>query len=330
MIRFFKNNQFGGLVGTLLFLTGLALLLWFFSIPSSTEPVHFPIALWIVEGMTSLMGEGSRSEFFIVLAFILLQSTLFGIMAERTQLLYKNTWLPVLFFGFFQLIFPAQLRMNGELLANTFLVLAVLAVFMAQGKERALPALMNAGLCTGIAFLFAPATMLFIPVFLLGILLFKPLRGLDLLQYLLGIVYPVLIAFSVFYFADMDAEIKAYTEGTYFKAGEGQIWSNPYFLGFSIGMGLLFLVIFVRMQQNFFRNTIRVRKFQQFLFFYFLIALLYAMIGAQSIETGIGILALPLSIFLSYYFLPDKRQWLQEVVFFLILFSVFLLHRPLF
>jgi len=289
-----------------------------------------PFALWMQQGLMELFGESSRGPSIIALFLILLQSILFGALAERNQLLYKNTWLPILFFALFNLVFPAQLNLSAELMANTFLVLAVMAMFQAQGKVFALPALMNAGILCGLAFLFAPSTFLFIPVFLFGIMLFKQVRSLDFLQYLTGYGIVIFLTITVLYLLNMEAVVANYWSIDFLHPGDGAIWREPYFLGFTVFLLLILIPTFFRVQQNFYKNTVRVRKLQQFILVYFVFAILYILLGAQSAKTAMGILALPLSVYFTYHYLPEKRKFLKDVSFFLLLFAILLQHWPMF
>lgn len=330
MIRFLKNNQFTTLLLVLGLLLGLGFLLYGLDpiVIPLLEPT--PLTKWTQEFLERLFGGTQTAVFGIVILLIILQSLLFGLLAERHQLLYKNTWLPVLFFGLFNMVFPEQLTLHPELLANTFLVLAVIAIFQAQGKEKAMPALVNAGILGGIAFLFAPGTFLIIPVFIVGIMFFKPLTGLDIFQYLTGYGLVLFFSATFMYLIGRENVVHVYFNSTWLSPGSSEVWRDPYFLVF---MGLLVFILiptFFLLQQNFFRNTVRVRKLQQYLLVYLFFTVLYAFFGIQPIENAMSILALPLSVFLTYFFLSDKRKWVREFIFVLFLFAIFLQHVHLF
>lgn len=330
MIRYLKNNQLGSLLFILGFLGAWGALLINLSGVSETQEKIAPFALWMQQGLVELFGETSQGPAAVALLLILLQSILFGALAERNQLLYKNTWLPILFFALFNLVFPAQLNLSAELMANTFLVLAVMAMFQSQGKEFALPALMNAGILCGLAFLFAPSTFLFIPVFMLGILLFKQVRVLDFLQYLTGYMLVIFLTITVLYMLNMETVVFDYWAINFLHPGDGSIWQEPYFLGFSLFILVILVPSLFRVQQNFYKNTVRVRKLQQFILVYFLFAMLYILLGAQSAKTAMGILALPLSVYFTYHYLPEKRKFIKDLSFFLLLFAILMQHWPLF
>ncbi|MBI1221948.1 MAG: hypothetical protein GC180_05025 [Bacteroidetes bacterium] len=326
MIRLLKNYQFISLLLSVATLFAIGTFLWLLHAPVEPDKGESPFSLWMNEGILQLFGPDSFSGFVVLLVLVIIQSILFGALAERTQLLYKNTWLPILFFGLFNLVFPEQLRFNPELLANVFLVLAVVSMFQAQGKERALPALLNSGILCGVSFLFAPSTFLFIPVFVIGIVMFKQVRALDIFQYLFGYFLVLFTGVTVTYLLGMQEVPAAYLRLPYLHTGTFKIWKNPNFAGMMALMALVLIPTLLRLQQNFYKNTIRVRKLQQFILLYFIFSLGYVVFGAQHIQTAIGITALPLSVYFTYYFLSDKRKWLRELVFLVLLMLVILQH----
>ncbi len=330
MIRYLKNNQLGSLLFILGFILAWGFLLINLSpVPAIQEGIA-PFSLWVQQGLFGFFVAPSYGPSLVALGLILLQSILFGVLAERNQLLYKNTWLPILFFALFNLVFKMQLSLSAELMANTFLVLAVMAMFQAQGKERALPAILNSGMLCGMAFLFAPSTFLFIPVFLFGIMLFKQVRVLDFLQYLTGYGLVIFLTITILYMLNLEAVVANYWAINFLHPGDGTIWREPYFLGFTVFLLLILIPTLFRVQQNFYKNTVRVRKLQQFILVYFVFAILYIFLGAQSAKTAMGILALPLSVYFTYHYLPGNRKFLKDISFFVLLFAILLQHWPLF
>lgn len=330
MIRYLKNNQLGSLLFILSFAaSGGVIFINLNGTPAVQQDIA-PFAQWMQQGLAALFGEESNGASIIALVLILLQSILFGALAERTQLLYKNTWLPILFFALFNLVFPAQLQLTAELMANTFLVLAVMSIFQAQGKEFALPALMNAGILCGMAFLFAPSTFLFFPVFILGIVLFKQVRLLDFLQFFTGYFIVLFLSVTVLYLLGLESVVEEYMALSFMHPGDGAIWREPYFAGLGVFLLIILVPTLFRVQQNFYKNTVRVRKLQQFILAYFIFAVIYSILGAQSAKTAMSVLALPLSVYFTYHFLPEKRKFLKDVSFFLLLFAILLQHLSLF
>ena len=69
------------------------------------------------------------------------------------------------------------------------------------------------------------------------------------------------------------------------------------------------------MANNFFRNIIRTRNYQQVLLGLLFVSLLpWVIFGSVRHEVMLFI-AVPLAVFLGYYFLAAKRLWLMELVF---------------
>lgn len=327
MIRLLRNNNILSLVAIVSFLIGMATVMHAIG-PISTRPIKAtPLAAFLIDLVAI---EGTNRSFLMALLLIIVQSVLFGILAERNQLLYKSTYLPALFYGLFSICYPEQLRLNPELIASTFLLLAVTFLFSFQGVRQALPALFNAGVIGAMAFLISPSTILFLPVFLSGILSLKPARVIDFIQFLAGYILLVFFCFTWLKWEGDAKVIDAYLTHFNFTANLGGDWLdwNVLFLGALIGITLI--PTFFRLQQNFFRNTIRARKLQGFLLVYLIFGLAYSVFGAASVHTSGTVLALPLSIFFTYYFLSDKRRLLRESIFLIFLFAIIAQHLSIF
>lgn len=323
MIRLFKNNTFFTLIAVGLVLTCLGILLHYAGNmpPRVSNPT--PLAHLFIEFLAT---EGSAADFYWALGLILIQSILFGLIAEKNQLLYKNTYLPALFYGLISMLFPEQLELNPELIASFFLLIAVLSLFSTQGQRQALPALINAGFLGGLAFLISPSTVIYVPVFFVGIFYLKPSRAIDFAQFLFGYLITLFTGFTLLYGLGASDIIQAYLDFPIWQNGTAVVWTNVNFV-YLISLLLLVLVpTFFRLQQNFFRNTVRVRKLQGFLVVYLIFSVPYALFGSHTIQTAASVMALPASVFFTYFFLPDKRKWLYEFIFLLILFGLLAQH----
>lgn len=250
---------------------------------------------------------------------ILVEAIMAAVLTQKYQLLYKATWLPLFFFGMVSFLFPVQLAMLPSHLATLFILLSINSLFQAQGKEHTLPELFSAGFFLGIAGLFQNQSLLFIPTLFIGIFSFKPSRVLDYLQFLTGVIMP-LYFYGVLAFLQpalpglIQHDLKPMISMEWRPMGEEL--SALLVLGFTL---VFLLFVFIRLQQNFFRNTVKVRKYQQFMLVYFLNAAFLVAFSPQPLNQNIPFLAGPMSVYLTYYFLPDKRKYLKEFMFILML-----------
>jgi len=176
----------------------------------------------------------------------------------------------------------------------------------------------------GISSFFAPEIILFLPVIIFGMYAFKPGRVLDILQLILGLTLPWYFLINLNFVFDWNLALLGYLNQSLLAATLPDWLSDWNTLIFFSLLSLLFIYILLQVQQNFFRNTIRVRKYQQFIFMYFISSLILSIISRRPFEETLVYLAAPLAVYLSYYFLSDKRRFLREAIFYLVVLGLFM------
>ncbi len=298
-------------------LTGFFWAMWL-SLESRNAAFIYPIPDLLLSWSTGYKSLAAFSSF----GLILIQAITFGFFIQRYDVLYKSTWLPTLFFGFFCLVFREQLSISSSLVANLFLILSFNFLFRAHGKERALPEILNTGMALGLATLFDPQVIFFLPVTVFGMYAFKPGRPLDILQLLLGITLPWYFLAALNYAFDWGLSLQVYWQQRIAQFIAPDWSSDTNKLIFFGLLAVLFGYIFLQVQQSFFRNTIRVRKYQQFMLLYFLSSLIVGLISTKPFAQTLIYLAAPLSVYMSFYFLTDKKKYFREFVFYLFLAGI--------
>jgi hypothetical protein len=84
----------------------------------------------------------------------------------------------------------------------------------------------------------------------------------------------------------------------------------------------IFILSLLKMQANFYKNVIKTRGYQQVLFFFLLTAILCFLLANKSGFFTLTILSIPLTFFISYYFLSVQKNWWSEVLFLALIISV--------
>jgi hypothetical protein len=85
---------------------------------------------------------------------------------------------------------------------------------------------------------------------------------------------------------------------------------------------VILVLCFFKLQQNFFRSYVQVRKSFQLLFIVFLMAGLTFYVKAAFQLDHFLLCAVPAAVFFSYYFLYAKGRWFYEVLFGLMLIGI--------
>jgi hypothetical protein len=319
LIQLFKNNHAQAILATLAFLAGMALLVFQVS-AESAEHIMYPAGQWLKKAKDAFFYGKNHGEALVSSCLIIVQALYFGYIMCRHDILHKNTYLPAVFFGLFNMLFPEQLKLTSQLAGNGFMVLAIGNIFSIQGKEKALPGIMNAGMFMGLAVLFIPQMLVFIPLFLVALFLFKPLRSVDFFQFLTGVLLPVYLLGMLLFFLGYEVDTAAYFKQNIFDTHFDVLTGDNSFILFFLGfLALILLMVFVRLQQNFYKNTVKMRKYQQFMLAYFFFSVLSLIFSPQPFQQNFTFVAAPLGVFLSYYFLSGKKRWAKEAVFLLLL-----------
>lgn len=289
-------------------------LIFFFTGISKEPELFYPI-----DGFLNQFMQNGGTE-VVLFVFVVLESLYFGWLVQKYQLLYKTTWLPSLFFGIFSLLFPVNMNMLPAHLSGMFLLFSVNSLFKAQGKERTLPEVFSSGFFLGMAILAEPQALVFLFTLMFGMFIFKPSRILDYLQLLAGIAMPLYFYGIVAFLLPEVPALQSYLSLPLLVMEWrplGTDWNSLITAAFGL---LILFFVFIRLQQNFFKNTVKVRKYQQFMLVYFLSSVFVVTFSPQPVFQNIIYLAGPISIYLAYYFLSDKRKVLREVVFIAMLF----------
>jgi hypothetical protein len=88
-----------------------------------------------------------------------------------------------------------------------------------------------------------------------------------------------------------------------------------------IPMVLILVVSFNKLRENFYKNVLQVRKAQQLLIFSIIITAGSFYIKPTFSINHFILLAAPIAVFLSYYFLVAKKHWVSEGLILLMIIS---------
>jgi len=83
-------------------------------------------------------------------------------------------------------------------------------------------------------------------------------------------------------------------------------------------VSLILVLCFIKLQQNYYKSYVQIRKTFQLLFVVFLVAVLTFYVRAAFQVSHFLLCAVPAAIFFSYYFLHARRRWFYETLFLLL------------
>lgn len=236
-------------------------------------------------------------------------------------LLFKNTLLPSLVFVIITGIFPTFYTMDAAILI-IFLQLALFITLIKlfksnQGTQKCF----DAGIIVAVASLFYFPAIAWLMLVWFSLIIFRPFVWREWVSTILGVI--MLYLFLAFYYFWMNRwddflEVWSPLKGTFWEINVFPRKSDylPLF-----PMVLILIIAFNKLFENFYKNVLLVRKTQQIMVASILItAFSYYIKPSFSINHFI-LLAAPMTLFLSYYFLVAKKVWMAEGLLWLMVVS---------
>ncbi len=258
---------------------------------------------------------------FITSLIIFIQSLLFNQIISKYNLFNKTTFLPALMFVLLCSYSPTFLAFTPLLFCN-FLILWLLDKILSMYKSiNTMRTTFDMGL------IIALGTMLYFPfwptIFIawVSLSLFKSFAWREWICVLFGFIAPFIIL-GTYYYVNHSMEM-------FFQIWLPFKFKSEIKLNFSaqqyftlIPIALVLLVSLNTAREKYFKHVIQVRKSQQILVF-LLILFMFSYLLIPNIGIGhLLLLAAPLSVFLTLFFVTSKKRWFYEFMFVLLLASV--------
>jgi hypothetical protein len=238
-------------------------------------------------------------------------------IVNKHEVLYKNSYLPALFYMVFLAIIPQFLTIHPVLFVNSIILIIIDKLFRIYKHPAPLQLIFDSFFLIAVASLIYLPAMTFLLLALFAILILKTFSWRDWLVGLTGFLLPLFFIFVFYFWNDGLFELR---EKFLFKNirelwDPGGIMMQGYRITLVIAV-IMFVLTAIRIRQNFYKNVTRIRNFQQVIFITLGVGLLSLAFTAGSLALyRFSILVIPYAIMVSYYFLAAKKQWLTEVLF---------------
>lgn len=321
LIRFFKHNNPSSFILLPLF----ALVLWiigFFSAQSGGLTYHMPLYETIAKPLNNIHFIGTLIAFLLIIsgAFLL------NFIVNKYEILTKPSFLPALFYIVFMSMDNVMLTLHPFVFTNIFIMLAVYKLVSSYQKDTAFSNAFDAGILLSVSTLFYFPSIVFIPLLSIGFILFRPFNWREWIISLLGILVPYIFLFSYYFLNDTPDNWRNII--AFFPDLPEQpkpVISNSFYFMLGICM-LIILFSFKKLFVGFNEASQRNKKGISLLLWFSSFALLSLFIAPRVSIQNYSALAIPSSVFCANYFLKIKKQWWGELLFLLLLASIFIHH----
>jgi hypothetical protein len=272
-----------------------------------------PLASWFYGLCDILLGRNLTARHIAAFLILFLQSFFFGSVLLNKKVFAENTYIPTLLFSLLTLLSFDMLSLTADLAAFGFLLLAINALltqieFRVQRDE----AIFNIGLYISLAMLFRFSYGIYLPGFMLILILYTRSSIRKYLLLLTGFGLPHLVFVGVYY---LDGNVEALWSRFYLAnlfTGPFHLISLKSLLVLS-GVPALYLVIVFFALNRGGRLTNYQSQVLQAMFLLFVVALVQVFFTSDLRPQSLLPVMLPVSFFMTHYLLLIRRRKFAEL-----------------
>ena len=316
MLQLFRTNQ--PLTVILLVVYALVLRLNSFIAPTDWQPIN---ANYFSTLIYDWIGTSGLTANVVALFLIVAQGLMLNAAVNNYKMARQLTFVPAAMYVLLASSLPDFLNLHPIHFSNTFLILAITALYSSYRQYVAADALFNVGFFIAIGSLFYFSANVFLIFALIGLTIIRSLNLNDIFIILIGFFVPYFLLGTYLYWTDSFEQF-GYIIGQFnfldFKISGG--WLIYAQLGF-----ILLLILWSILGSNsfFFKTNIQVQKNISLLFWALLIGSLSVFYQRQLDFGHLLIIIVPLSVFLAFHLLNMKNKAIADVIHLLILALVF-------
>ncbi len=239
---------------------------------------------------------------------------------NKYEVLYKASYLPALFFLLFSAILPQFVVFHPLLFVNTIMLFVFEKILRLYKSNQPLALDFDACLLISMASLFYFPAALFAFLFFISLSILKPFSWRDWVVGLLGLLTPYFFTFVIFFLKDQWREFLDFILSTPIreKMEIKDLVPKGYQLTILVA-GAFFLAALLKLRNNFYKNDIRTRNFQQVIIIFILTSAGSALLTRENMLFKLNVMTIPFSVIVSNYFLSIKKRWWAEILFYMLL-----------
>ena len=283
----------------------------------TAEPMPLYSLLSFLTGKIQYLG--------LIVSFLMVSLMAYLLVNFNTTVLFINerTFLPAVIYILFGGLFPQYQSLNPVLPASIFLIVAFGRIMDSYRKQGVIYNFFDAGILISTGSLFYANLIWFGILVIIGIALLRSGNLIEITTSIIGLITPYVIMFGFYYVMGKDLRVLAsMIEQNLIGKSETYEFSR-----LTIATLITFGLLIVVSIGHLFRllNTKKIRSRQTFilLIWGFLISIgVYFLVPSSSVDI-VWIISIPVSYFLTHYFVFVKKRIVPEI-FFSVLFVLIL------
>ncbi len=261
----------------------------------------------------------------ILFSILLVSLMAFLVVNLNTVLFFINerTFLPALFYILISALFPQYQVMNPAFFGAVFLMLAIMRIMETYRIQGTAYNFFDAGLLIGTGSLFYANLIWFGAITISGIILLRALNLKEILLSILGLLTPFVLAAGFYYVSGKNPLDLLYLLDFNLFGRRAEFVFEPVTVIAILYTGAITLMALSHLFMIIGTKKIQARKTFSLLLWILLISvLIWFFVPSVSVEI-IWIAAIPLSYYLSHYFIFLKKKLLPEILFTLFFLLIF-------
>ena len=323
MLTFFKKST----PGCIFAITIILCLLWIpaFMFPrSGAEHIYNAYPMPLYELVIDLLG----NNYFIntLFAILLMIANLILISFGNSNEFFfdQKSFLPALFYIIINSAYPGNQIMNPVIVATLFLNFALIRIMNSYKQPVVCSHFFDAGIIIGVGSLFYANLIWFGILIFIGMAVFRSFEIREFVSAIIGLFTPFGLTMAIYYLTDRDISSLFSNFAANLFMDEGLPFMSISSIIVYLIIGIILVLSIINLVGRVNTKKIKVRKTFTMLMWTLVISIiLFVLSPAVSLDI-VWIMALPCCFFLGHFFVYAKRNKLAEVLFDVILLSVFL------
>ncbi len=318
ILRLFKSNNVVALVALPL----VALAIWVFGF-LQPQVVAIERVMPFFEILSTALSSLPMLSIFIAVVLLVCEAFLLNYIINENAVLSKQSYLPALFYIIFMSNNKDMLVLHPLLFANLFVLLAIQKIISSYRKDVAFSECFDAGILLSISSLFYFPNIIFFPLLGVAFILFRPFNWREWIISFMGVALPYIFLAAYFFWNDKLESL--IFDKLFFQLVHEQ--STIYFpSSFYTMIAIGWLVIFLSLIKTFGSLSVGSQKSKKSMVFFIWFALfsgLSVFIAPEISTKYFSALAIPTSVFCANFFLNQKKEWYGEILFLLLIGTLF-------
>ncbi len=260
----------------------------------------------------------SGANIFVALLFVIIQGLILNKIVNTYNIIGKPTSLPALLFVTLSSLFPQFVILSPALLCNFLLIWIISKLLSIYQSLEVRFIMFDIGMIIALGTLIYFPFIAMLPILWISLLTFRPFVWREWIMGLIGF-FVIFFFLGVFYFWNNSLGRFYHIWLPLATTFNTNFYINIYDYLVLIPVIMILLIGIFQLQQNFLRSAIQIRKAFQVFFFLFLLALLSFYLKSNFHIYHFLLCVPTASILAAYFFLNEKRRWLYESMYLILI-----------